>query len=58
MSAINSGIPKRRVERDFRLLAIASCVIVLAGCNTVQQEVTGSVPMDYRQRKHLLQGDA
>ena len=54
MSAINSGIPRRRGGRDFRLMALAGCAVVLAGCNTVQQEVTGSVPMDSRQRHPIV----
>ena len=53
MSSIHSAIA-RRGKRDLRHIAIAGCAVVLAGCNTVQQEVTGSVPMDSRQRHPIV----
>jgi pilus assembly protein CpaD len=36
-----------------RLLAAASCIAMLAGCNTAR-EVTGSVPTDYRHRHPIV----
>jgi pilus assembly protein CpaD len=54
MSSIHSGIARRRRGRNFRLIAIAGCAVALAGCNTVQEVATGSVPMDYRQRHPIV----
>lgn len=47
-------VAKRRGAHVARLAAIAGCTAMLAGCNTTQQVVTGSVPTDYRQRHAIV----
>jgi pilus assembly protein CpaD len=58
MSPIHSPVARRRGARAVRLLAIAGCAAMLttalAGCNTTQEVVTGSVPSDYRQRHPIV----
>src|SRR5437764_3282653 len=52
MSSSQAAVARRR-GAHFRVMALAGCAALLAGCNTVQ-EVTGSVPMDYRQRHPIV----
>jgi pilus assembly protein CpaD len=37
-----------------RVAALASCMATLAGCNMTRQDVTASVPTDYRQRHPII----
>src|SRR5438105_14319659 len=53
MSSFQPAVARRRGARNLRVMALAGCAALLAGCNTVQ-EVTGSVPMDSRQRHPIV----
>jgi pilus assembly protein CpaD len=53
MSSIDFSVAKLRCGGAVRLVAIAACAAMLGGCYTAN-EVTGSVPMDYRQRHPIV----
>ncbi len=53
MKSTDVAIVTRRGTGALRLLAIAGCAAMLAGCAT-NQEVVGSVPSDYRQRHPIV----
>jgi pilus assembly protein CpaD len=46
-------VAERRLATPLRFLALAAGAAMLAGCNTTQ-EVTGSVPTDYRNRHPMV----
>jgi pilus assembly protein CpaD len=57
MSLFQVPIAKRRGSDAVRLLAMLACATALTGCVTNQlanQEVSGSVPSDYRQRHPIV----
>jgi pilus assembly protein CpaD len=54
MNLIHSAVRRRRRNWKVQLMATACCAVMLAGCNTVQEVTTGSVPMDYRQRHPIV----